>query len=145
MIVEEIYAPTAKDLISGIRQARYYVNLGATPAAATAVSVAAPAVPPDTARFITLLTMQSSPGAAQFFEIAQFIVVAAGGTSNSFFAALSPHTRNAAVSTGVALPCDILLLPGDVLLFQGQFNAGVANNAFSCSAFGYDIPRANLV
>lgn len=145
MLVEKIWQPTQKDVLSGLRQQRFMYASGSVSNAAAQVTVNGPVCPADTARFITMVSAQGAPGAAQFFEAFQFLLVTNGGTTPSFVITVSPPTRNAGIVTGVGgILCDIVMMPGDFIAMTGTFNAGGVANAIAAWMFGYDIPRANL-
>ena len=143
-LIERIYDPTQKDLLSGLRQQRFSLQLSASSASAI-VNADSSAVPPDTARFITGLSWNATPGAAQTIELFQAFVLLAGAASVSMQFNQSAPYRVAAVLVGCYIPVDFVMLPGEVLRMQAQFNAGAAANALNAFAVGFDIPRANIV
>lgn len=147
MLVERLWLPTQKDLLAGLRQQRFLFNGSTAAAAATITFTAISSSPSDTARFITGVGAQCTPGAAQTWDYAQVSVVPAGGSISaaSNIVPIENPTRVAALTTGKHVLCDFMLLPTDQLIFQFFFNAGAASNTVNAFVHGYDIPRANLV
>jgi hypothetical protein len=143
VLVERIYQPTLKDVVSGIRQQRYYAQVSGVPAAATTITIDFPVVPPDTARFITNFAWLNSPGAAQFTEACSAFVNLNGVITGPVVYTM-PRTRTVAAVSACNELVDILLLPGEALRMLVLFNAGAANNSFTGFVHGYDIPRANM-
>lgn len=144
MLVETIYKPTLKDVVSGIRQTRFIGAFATTSAASTSVqSTTSFTVPPDTARFLTGVSASALPGAAQNL-LALSLTVSVAGTF-TVVVQLMPFFRAANSNLYVYAPLDLLTLPGEVISLIGNFDAGgVANQVNPSWVWGYDLPRANL-
>ena len=145
-LVERIWSPTTKDLLSGLRQTRYFeVQSPAGSAAASQIVNALVACPPDTVRFITAVSILATPGAAQFFDSWSWGVLTPGVPTTLFNFTSTPRQRIVATSSGDVVLPGIAMLPGETWQFGARFNAGANVNSVSVSAFGWDIPRANIV
>jgi hypothetical protein len=142
-VLERIYKPTDKDLLSGIQHSRYFLTTNAS-ASATQVSGTQFTIPPDRMRVLTGFWGRGSPGAAQFFEYLSMQVF----PSNQVVAAMNifagPPTRTVAVQSTAWWNGEVWLYPGDVVVLSGFFNAGAAANSLDTTVFGWDIPRGNF-
>lgn len=140
-----LYAPTAKDALSGIVPTRFILtDTTGTALAATGVAANYPVVPPDVVRFIDAVSVFVIGGAAQIPT-----QVNAGYLRNGVIGARVGHTPNPALAAAATynyafLDLGWILLPGDQLQALGNFSAGAAANTVGMFAWGFDVPRANI-
>jgi hypothetical protein len=143
-IVERVYQPTAKDNLSGLRQSRAFAQQTAAGALVT-VSLAFAAVPPDTARIITNMSILATPGAAQRV-LGAYANIFVPGPQTIFQVGLQSDGAQAVASLiSLNWAGEIILLPNETLQLNCEHNAGAASNSCVFSYFGYDVPRANIV
>lgn len=143
VILESLYAPTAKDRLSGINQTRYSERISVTGDASITLSLSFRTIPPDTARILTHVFWTLTPQAAVVpircaISTAQGIGIYQGGTINPPVLAGVPWFQ------GISLGEGVLMLPGEVPFATATWSAGNVANVFTAGLLGYDIPRANL-
>lgn len=142
-MLERLYQPTAKDLLSGIQHSRFQ-SIATNSAASTGVTALSFTVPADRMRVIQCVTCQCQPGAAQFFEYVYFQVTPGSAPAPSWQMYFSPPTRTVAVPVAAAWSGEIWIYPNESVTLGAFFSAGGVANAVNASVFGWDIPRGNF-
>jgi hypothetical protein len=146
MIVERIYTPTSKDVLSGLNEARWAEQLNPVALANTIVTSLGSAVPLNYIRIVTCVGMTGLPGAAQTFfgGIARIQEVLAA--ANNYASLYLPNNAPlvAAQRGFTNAQWNVIMFPGEQLAYFGLFNAGAAGNTMEFSSSGYQVPRANV-
>lgn len=138
-ILESLYAPTSKDLLSGIRQQRFHVH-GTLSIASNSFSPLTYTVPPDVAVVILGMSCACVPEPAAAFN--GFYLA-----NGNFPVAWKRSQGNPIVGVFVYEVEQLggfLALPGDFLSVTTQFSGFAAPNTASATLWGYALPRANL-
>lgn len=143
-ILEVLWRPREKDLLTGMRQQIRNVRYTQSSAAATVTAGEGTAtqVPPDTVRYIERVTVWAQGGGAQTVVRADCTVrYITGGTF--YYARKRPLIATPADDT-FDFPLGILLLPGTYVSCSAEFSAGAVANDINVSLIGWEMPRGNF-
>lgn len=139
-LLESLYAPTPKDLLSGIRQQRFHAY-GTLSIASASFAPLTYTVPADVAIVILGMACRCVPEPAAAFN--GFYLA-----NGSFPVAWKRSQGNPIVGVTVyetqELGGGFLALPGDNLSVTTQFSGSAAANLSEAVLWGYAMPRANL-
>lgn len=146
MIVEQLYAPTAKDQLSGLAQRRWFSSIGSASLTATSLPIDFEIVPPDVVRFVQTICVSGTPGAAQRLQACHATIQAAGApiTSTFIWTFNPPNSPDAAFFTLATGTPYIPVFPGEYVRVTGTFSGSAALNLLGAVLAGFEVPRANL-
>jgi hypothetical protein len=142
----DLVRPSVKDIGSGQRIVRRFVEVASNSAALATVSVTLGACPVDTVRVIHTMTFNAVAGAAQTnianqaYHRDQLSGVIISQIGCQFDYAPVVAGTNTKSITGL----EIALMQGEAISADFVFNAGVAANAVSLYVIGWEFPRGNL-
>lgn len=145
MFGDFLYALTAKDAISApVLQRQLERAIGAGVASVTATVQSQP-TPGDKVCYVSNMTFQAAPGAAQTCQRLTATVIDSAGATIAVLCVFNPNPAiAAAVTVGHSFACDLLLFPGELIQLAGTFNAGANQNAVYLDLHKIHIPKGNL-
>lgn len=153
MLLETLYAPTAKDRLAGLSQ-RVWVHRGSETDTAQNLLMSqgagAPlAVPADIVRVITGFAVTFVSVAAEYPTGAVLAAIPqnSGAGSEVLIASVAfpgDFTAAGAVYAGQSAHCWAPMFPRDTFYIRCSKSAGVSNATWVIGLYGYEIPRANV-
>jgi trimethylamine:corrinoid methyltransferase-like protein len=143
--VLDLVRPSSKDLGSGQRVARRYLEILTGTQAVANVTLNSSVVGADLVRIVHTLTFTTTPGAAQTLNYWQALLQDASTTVIAVVAG-QPNFAHAAAAleTLTVSGLELVMMQGDLLNLQANFNAGAAGNTASLHIQGWEFPRGNL-
>lgn len=148
-ILDRLYKSNPKDIASGgsqvVRRFQRIVTIGAS-ASISIGTIDSETLPADIARLIKYITVEANPGAAQYVTSGSFQIDEKGAVASQIMR-LGVHFS--AIGVGGPLPiktlsCEILMLSGEGVELQLNFNAGAAVNSGTFYWGGYEFPRGSI-
>lgn len=140
-----LYSLTAKDAISAPVLQRQLERAIGTAVAAPTVTVQSQPTPGDKVCYISNMTFQGQPGAAQTCQRLTATVIDSSGATIAVLCVFNPNPAiAAAINVGHSFACDLLLFPGELVQLAGTFNAGAAANQVFLDLHKIHIPKGNL-
>jgi hypothetical protein len=144
--VLDLVKPSQKDLGSGQRIARRYVERVLLNSAAANLSINSTQVSPDQVRFIHTISISINTGAAQTFNYAQAILQ--DGPSSQVYGAINFQANYRPVAAETLLfamsGLELVVMAAELVNVQANFTGGAAANQIACDLFGWEFPRGNL-
>lgn len=146
MIVEQLYAPTAKDQLSGLAQRRWFSAIGSNSGTATSIIIDLEETPSDVVRFVQTICVTGTPGAAQRLQGCHATMQVVGATiiSNFIWTWDPPNAPDAVFFSLQAGTPYVPIFPGERVRVTGIFSGSAASNLLGAVCCGVEIPRANL-
>ena len=142
----DLVRPSAKDIGSGQRIVRRYVETMTANAASAALTATSTVCPPDTIRIIHTVCFITVAGAAQTNLWCSLVHNEGGGGANITQTGMQFDLAPAAAGTSekTLTGLEIAVMQSEVLIATANFNGGVAANVMTCYVTGWEFPRGNL-
>jgi len=142
VLVDALYRPTERDI--GAPWARVFLPPNINTSQALALVAPSLQVQTDRPVLLTNICGLFTPGAAQFFQNANFDIGLTSANVNRIAFVTAPVGLVAAAAWYLNWQGQVLVPPGFFIRCSAQFNAGVALNSVSLSAMGWSIPLGTL-
>jgi len=146
-LVESLWRPSDKDLLSGMRQTIFNREYSTSAIAAT-VTLGQPSaerVPPDTIRFISTIGVRAIANAGQQIDYAILVARFDQDPSSTFFGNdLSIPLSTKPLRWGWVFPLNMFMPPGTILVVSGFFIGAALDNQLRLNVVGWEMPRGNL-
>ena len=146
MNVLDLVRASAKDVGSGQRIARRYLERVQLSAALANLSVNSSACPSDTVRFIHTISVSINSGAAQTFNYFQALLQdVASAQLLSSINTQATYRPVAAETLLFNIPgLEYVVMAGELVNVQANFTGGAAANQVTADLIGWEFPRGNL-
>lgn len=147
MLADGLFRPSERDLVTVDAAPRRLAFFSQSLIASASIIINSPVVPGDEVWQITGVGLELTPGAAQTALVGAVRTTQLPNmtVSTILFLGGLDVTGTAAASQGRAQACDHVLMPGEIVQFQGAFNAGAAANTVTGYFHGIAIPRGNML
>lgn len=144
IIPEALWLPSEKDLKAQFSPDRVLRRSSQT-AAAAVITDNILAVPTDHVAFVTNIVVQARAGGAQTCTFQRIAVVDQSGNTLSTIASRAEpnHMGAAAANEDLNWSGLVVVMPGEIVLLEADFSAGVAANTLGGGLFGVLVPRGN--
>jgi hypothetical protein len=143
--VLDLVRPSQKDIGSGQRIARRYLEIVTVTTAAANLTVNSSTVGNDLVRFIHTICWTTQAGAAQTNLYVQALLQDAfTNVLNAVNAQFDYAPVAAGINTKTVSGLELVLMQGELLNVQAGFSGGAAANTVTAYLQGWEFPRGNL-